>query len=124
MKFKTLMGGIACLGFAAALSVRAVEASQEAAPATQGAEHGGMRGDRLQLAVQSLNLSDDQKSKGKDIFADAKSKRQAVASDSSLNEDQKRAKMRELREGTMSKLNEVLTPDQQAELKSKLAAGA
>jgi Spy/CpxP family protein refolding chaperone len=81
-----------------------------------------MHGDRLQAAVESLNLTDDQKPKVKDIFADAKSKRQAVFSDSSLTDDQKKAKMKELHEGTMAKLNEVLTPDQQTELKSKLEA--
>jgi Spy/CpxP family protein refolding chaperone len=41
--------------------------------------------------------------------------------DTSLNEDQKHAKMKELHEATMAKMNEVLTPDQQAELKSKMA---
>jgi hypothetical protein len=58
----------------------------------------------------------------KDIFADAKTKRQAVSSDTSLSDDQKKAKMKELHEGTMAKLNEVLTPDQQTELKSKMEA--
>ncbi len=78
--------------------------------------------DRLQAAVESLNLTDEQKPKVKDIFADVKTKRQAIFTDSSLSEDQKKAKMKELHEGTMSKLNEVLTPDQQAELKSKMEA--
>jgi Spy/CpxP family protein refolding chaperone len=81
----------------------------------------GMR-DKLQSAVESLNLTDDQKSKVKDIFADAKAKRQTVWSDSSLTDDQKKAKMKELHAGTMAKLNEVLTPDQQAQLKAKIEA--
>jgi Spy/CpxP family protein refolding chaperone len=68
-----------------------------------------------------LNLTDDQKGKVKDILADAKTKRQGVLTDASLNEDQKRAKMKELHEGLLAKLNEVLTPEQQAELKSKMA---
>ena len=72
--------------------------------------------------MESLNLTDDQKAKVKDIFADAKTKRQAVSSDTSLSDDQKKARMKELHEGTMAKLNEVLTPDQQTELKSKLEA--
>jgi periplasmic protein CpxP/Spy len=125
MKMQKLVGGIVCLGMVAALCVPIAQAKAAAAPAAQaaaGGEHGGMRGDRLQAAVESLNLTDDQKGKVTSIFADAKSKRQAVFSDSSLSEDQKKAKMKELREGTMSKLNEVLTPDQQTELKGKLAA--
>jgi Spy/CpxP family protein refolding chaperone len=80
-----------------------------------------MRGG-LQAAVESLNLTDDQKAKVKDIFADAKTKRQAVFSDTSLSEDQKKAKMKELHEGTLAKVNGVLTPDQQTELKSKMEA--
>jgi len=58
----------------------------------------------------------------KDIFADAKTKRQAVSSDTSLTDDQKKAKMKELHSAAMAKLNEVLTPEQQAELKSKMEA--
>jgi Spy/CpxP family protein refolding chaperone len=81
----------------------------------------GMR-DKLQSAVESLNLTDDQKSKVQDIFADAKAKRQTVWSDSSLTDDQKKAKMKELHAGIMAKLNEVLTPDQQAQLKAKMEA--
>jgi Spy/CpxP family protein refolding chaperone len=45
-----------------------------------------------------------------------------VWSDSSLTDDQKKAKMKELHAGTMAKLNEVLTPDQQAQLKAKIEA--
>ena len=81
----------------------------------------GMR-DRLQAAVESLNLTDDQKPKVNDIFADAKAKRKALVSDTSLTEDQKKAKMKELHQSTMTKLNEVLTPDQQIELRTKMAA--
>jgi len=67
-----------------------------------------------------LNLTDDHKAKVKDILADAKTKHQALVADTSLNEEQKRAKMKELHEGTLSKLNEVLTPEQHAELKKKM----
>jgi Spy/CpxP family protein refolding chaperone len=65
-------------------------------------------------------LSDDQKSKMKDIFSDAKSKRGSIMNDTSLTDDQKRAKMKELHSGTMAKVNEVLTPDQRTQLKEKL----
>ena len=89
-------------------------------PASQAAgKEMHMRGG-LQAAVESLNLTDDQKAKVRDIFADAKAKRQAVFNDTSLSEDQKKAKMKELHEGTLAKLNGVLTPEQQTELKSKM----
>jgi Spy/CpxP family protein refolding chaperone len=119
MKIERILGGLVSLGMVAALSVPAVLAKGQAAPAQQGEM--GMR-DKLQSAVESLNLTDDQKAKVKDIFADAKAKRQTVWSDSSLTDDQKKAKMKELHAGTMAKLNEVLTPDQQAQLKAKIEA--
>jgi Spy/CpxP family protein refolding chaperone len=119
MKIERILGGLVSLGIVAALSVPAVLAKSQAAPAQQ--SEMGMR-DKLQSAVESLNLTDDQKSKVKDIFADAKAKRQTVWSDSSLTDDQKKAKMKELHAGTMAKLNEVLTPDQQAQLKAKIEA--
>jgi Spy/CpxP family protein refolding chaperone len=119
MKIERVLGGLVSLGMVAALSVPAVLAKSQAAPAQQGEM--GMR-DKLQSAVEGLNLTDDQKSKVKDIFADAKAKRQTVWSDSSLTDEQKKAKMKELHAGTMAKLNEVLTPDQQAQLKAKMEA--
>ena len=87
MKIERIWGGLVSLGMAAALSVPAVLAKSQAA-AQQGEM--GMR-EKLQSAVESLNLTDDQKSKVKDIFADAKAKRQTVWSDSSLTDDQKKA---------------------------------
>jgi Spy/CpxP family protein refolding chaperone len=86
-----------------------------------GGKEMGMHGG-LQAAVESLNLTDDQKAKVKDIFADAKTKKQAVSSDTSLSEEQKKAKMKEIHTSIMAKLNEVLTPDQQTELKTKMEA--
>jgi Spy/CpxP family protein refolding chaperone len=123
MKIERILGGLMSLGMVAALAVpMALAKPQEAsAPQTAGKERG--MHDRLQAAVESLNLTDDQKAKVKDIFADAKTRHQAVSNDASLSDDQKKAKMKELHEGTMAKLNGVLTPDQQAELKSKMEAG-
>lgn len=119
MNFERVLGRLVSLGMVAALSVPAVLAHSQAPPAQQGEM--GMR-DKLQSAVESLNLTDDQKPKVKDIFADAKAKRQSIWNDSSLTDDQKKAKMKELHAGTMAKLNEVLTPDQQTALKAKMEA--
>ncbi|PYK95863.1 MAG: hypothetical protein DME36_00440 [Verrucomicrobia bacterium] len=122
MKIKRLMGGLVSLGLVAALAVILAPASSQAATAPQaGGKEMGMHGG-LQAAVESLNLTDDQKAKVKDIFADAKTKKQAVSSDASLSEEQKKAKLKELHSATMAKLNEVLTPDQQTELKTKMEA--
>jgi Spy/CpxP family protein refolding chaperone len=123
MKIEKMLGGVVALGLAAALAVPVALANSQAAnaPQTAGKEM-AMHGGGLEAAVQSLNLTDDQKAKVKDIFADAKTKKQAVSSDTSLSEEQKKAKMKELHSGVMAKLNEVLTPEQQTELKSKMEA--
>ncbi len=123
MKIERIWGGLVSLGLVAALAVPVALANSQATPPPQAAgKEMAMHGGGLQAAVESLNLTDDQKAKVKDIFADAKTKRQAVSSDASLNEEQKKAKMKELHAGTMAKLNEVLTPEQQTELKTKMEA--
>ena len=120
MKVERILGGLVSLGLFAALAMPLASAKPQANPATQASgKEKGMH-DKMQAALDSLNLTDDQKAKVKDILADAKTKRQAVVSDASLSEEQKRAKMKELHEGMMSKLNEVLTPEQQAELKKNM----
>jgi Spy/CpxP family protein refolding chaperone len=122
MKIERVWGGLVSLAMVAALAVPLAVANSQATPAPQAAgKEMGMHGG-LQAAVESLNLTDDQKAKVKDIFADAKTKRQAVSSDASLTDDQKKAKMKELHSATMAKLNEVLTPEQQTELKTKMEA--
>jgi Spy/CpxP family protein refolding chaperone len=122
MKIEKILGGLVSLGMVAALAVPLTLAKSQDTPAPQVAgKEMGMRGG-LQAAVESLGLTDDQKAKVKDIFADAKTKHQAVASDTTLTDDQKKAKLKELHEGTLAKVNAVLTPDQQTELKSKIEA--
>lgn len=121
MKIAKILGGFVSLGLLAALAVPFATAKSQAAAAAQAEGKRMAMHDKLQAALDSLNLTDDQKGKVKDILADAKTKREAAMKDASLNEDQKRAKMKELHEGMVAKLNDVLTPDQQAELKTKMA---
>jgi len=121
MKIRFMIRGLFSLALAAALTVPAPPAKASAAAWPQ-ADQKKMMHDNLQEVVNDLNLSDDQKSKIKDIFTDAKSKREAIMNDTSLSDDQKRSKMKELHVGTMSKVNEVLTPEQRAQLKEKLEA--
>lgn len=122
MKIRLIIGGLFSLAIAAALTVPALPVTASSGAALPQADQKKMMHDKLQEVVNDLNLSDDQKSKMKDIFSDAKSKREAIVNDTSLTDDQKRAKMRELHTGTMSKVNEVLTPEQRTQLKEKLEA--
>ena len=121
MKMKPMIRGLSCFAIAAALTLPVLAAkASTAARVSQAAEQKKMMHDKLQETVNELNLSDDQKSKIKDVFTDAKSKREAIFNDSSLTDDQKKAKMKELHTGTMAKVNEVLTPEQRTQLKEKL----
>ena len=122
MKIRLIIGGLFSLAIAAALTVHAPPVTASSRAALPQADQKKMMHDKLQEVVNDLNLSDDQKSKMKDIFSDAKSKRDAIINDTSLTDDQKRAKMKELHTGTMSKVNEVLTPEQRTQLKEKLEA--
>jgi Spy/CpxP family protein refolding chaperone len=123
MKIERVLGGLVSLGMLGALAVPVALANSQATPPAQAAgKEMGMHHGGLEAAVESLNLTDDQKAKVKEIFADAKSKRQAVAGDTTLSDEQKKAKMKELNSSILAKVNEVLTPEQQTELKSKMEA--
>jgi periplasmic protein CpxP/Spy len=74
-------------------------------------------GSRLEWLSKQLNLTDDQKTKLKPILDDESSQMKSIHEDSSLSQDQKRDKMKELRESTDTKIEDVLTPDQQTKFK-------
>lgn len=78
--------------------------------------------ERLQAAVDSLNLTEEQKSKLKPMFADAKAKGQAVLDNSALTDDQKKAQLKEIFANLKKNVNSVLTPEQQAQVKAKVEA--
>lgn len=67
----------------------------------------------LQRLSQELNLTDDQKTKLKPILQDESQQLQAVKSDTSMTQDQKVAKTKEIRTACKSKIGEILTPEQQ-----------
>jgi Spy/CpxP family protein refolding chaperone len=73
----------------------------------------GMRGrmnfDRL---AEQLNLTDDQKPKVKEILANQMQQMRDLRQDDSLSADDRRAKMKSIREDTNTKLKGVLTADQ------------
>jgi len=123
MKQRIAIRGLVYLGLGVFLSGPVLAAKTSAARSLpQAAESKQAMRDALQETVNELNLTDDQKGKLKDIFADAKAKRESIWKDTSLTDDQKKEKMKELRGDTRSKVNEVLTPEQRAQLKEKLEA--
>jgi protein CpxP len=68
----------------------------------------------LQKISEALNLTDDQKEKLRPILQEEVDKMKAVRDDTSLTPDQKKAKLREIHEAYRPKVNDVLTPEQQA----------
>jgi len=89
-----------------------------------GAPPGGGRGrmmdpgNRADMLKKNLNLTDDQTSQVKSIFEDSRTKMEAVRSNSSLSQDDRRSQMMTIRKTENDKVNAVLTPDQ----KTKYAA--
>src|SRR5215469_2680870 len=83
-----------------------------------GMHHNGESAEQhLQMLSEKLNLTDDQKAKLKPILQDEMQQMKAVREDSSLSEDQRRAKMKSIHESLHDQINAVLTPEQQAKFK-------
>lgn len=68
------------------------------------------RADRM---AKALNLSDDQKSKVLDILNGEQKQMSDLRADTSLSQQDRRSKMREMREGTASQIRALLNSDQQ-----------
>jgi protein CpxP len=93
------------------------------APADQQHEgrhgHGGMRGmgdpdQHLQMLTKQLNLTKDQQDKIRPILQEQHDKmQQQMQSNANASQDDRRAAMKQSHEETVSRINEVLTPDQQ-----------
>jgi len=75
--------------------------------------HHGQRGSSLEWLSKELNLTDDQKAKVRPILEDEGKQMKAVREDSSLSQEQKHDKMRQIHEAAHSQINELLTPEQQ-----------
>jgi len=69
----------------------------------------GVRADMLK---KNLNLTDDQTAQVKTIFEDSRTKMEALRSNSSLSQDDRRSQMMSIRKSENEKINAVLTPDQ------------
>jgi Spy/CpxP family protein refolding chaperone len=113
------------LAFAAGLMVIGQPCrALQTAPAAQ--EHGAMGGSpmgpmtpeaRLKMLTEKLNLTEDQQAKLKPILEDQAKQMKALHDDASLAPADKQARMKELHDSSIEKLNAILTPDQQAKWK-------
>ena len=84
----------------------------------------GMSADaQLEHMSQALNLTDDQKTKIKPILEDAGKQMQQVRQDTSLSQEDRRSKMQQIHESTMSQIKPILNADQQKKLESMHGRG-
>jgi Spy/CpxP family protein refolding chaperone len=81
-----------------------------AAGASTNAPPRGMRG-RMDIA-KMLNLTDEQKAQVQPILDAQRQKARDIMQDDSLSQDDKRAKMKEIRDDTTAQLKPILTPEQ------------
>ena len=78
--------------------------------------------DFLQELSEKLNLTDEQKAAIKPILVTEANEIKAVHQDSSISDEQKQAKVKEIRDSSREKINALLTPEQQkkfAEMKGQ-----
>ncbi len=69
---------------------------------------------RLTMLAEQLNLTDAQKTAIKPILATEANDIKAVMQDNSLSREQKQTKISGIREASDTKINALLTPEQQA----------
>jgi len=76
---------------------------------------------RMAFMAKKLNLSQDQQNQLKPIFEKQHEQAKAIKNDSSLTQDQKKAKFQSLRQDTMAQMNNILTPEQQQQFQQMRA---
>lgn len=113
VKFLVMMVAMAAFS----LTVAAQSDSQQGEKHGKG-NHGGMMhmsvDERLQHMTKMLNLTDDQQAKIKPILEDQQKQAMALRENTSLSQDDKRAKFQQTHEDAMRKVRAVLTDEQKA----------
>ena len=82
---------------------------------------GGRGGMTIEMLTDRLKLTPDQVTKIKPILADQQTQMTALRGDQSLSQDDRMAKMTKIRTDSTTKINAILTPDQQTEYKKMQA---
>ena len=112
----------AALVLATSLGVAKAEQSVTVAPATeQPAKQGKVIQSRLDRLTQLLELTGEQRSQIASIIQSEKAAKKAVRADTSLTDDVRKAKRKEIAAAHNAKIREVLTADQQVAFDSSLA---
>lgn len=69
---------------------------------------------RLQMMTQQLNLTTDQQTQIKPILENESQQMQTLRQDTSLSQDDRMSKMKQIRQTSASQIKPILTADQQA----------
>jgi len=72
-------------------------------------------------AIKDLDLSMDQKKKIRDMRRENEKQKAAISQDSSLTEEQKKQKLRELNKKRQERIREILTPEQRKQLQEAVS---
>jgi periplasmic protein CpxP/Spy len=102
------------------------DTQQPAQQGTEGHAHKGMRGQRGEMMMdpqaqldhmsKELNLTDDQKAKIQPILEDTQKQMEGVRNDSSLSQQDRMTKVREIHQNAMSQVEPILTAEQRTKL--------
>ena len=110
LAFAALVAGSLLAGGSAVQAQDSTPAPTNAPAANNGMRPRGMMNiDRLSLA---LALTDEEKTNVQAALADQSKQMNELRADTSLSQDDKRAKYRQLRENLNTKLKDILTPEQ------------
>jgi len=109
-----LTAGIPALAQQSTTTSDSTQATQ-AAPATK-AEKKAARKERKEKMAKELGLTDDQKKQLKSLKQDQRKQMDAVRKDSSLTQEQKQAKFKEIHQSGMEKRDALLTPEQREKM--------
>jgi periplasmic protein CpxP/Spy len=109
---------IALVALSGLLMVGSAGVAQAQAPQGRGGGRGGVT---IEALTDRLKLTPDQVEKIKPILADQQTQMTAMRGDTTASQEDRMAKMMKLRTDTSTKINAVLTPDQQTEYKKMQA---
>jgi len=116
-----------CMSALIAIPTMAQDSAPTAPQGQMGPRGRGMEGRQLEMLTQKLNLTADQQTKVKVIDEDTGKQMMALRNDTSLSQDDKRAKMMDIRKSSQEKIRGILTDDQktkydamQAEMRERM----
>jgi len=118
----TLAALVAAGLLAGSLALQAQESTNTSAPATPPPAHGRHMMSAEQIA-QKLGLSEDVTAKFKAIWEDRITQMQALRTDTTVADTDKRKKAKEIMDASTAKLKEILTQDQMEQLKKLMPMG-